>query len=207
MTCVCKSVDWSDVNGKHLVPSEKFLINKTYKAQFCSFEVATKHVILACEALDEEMSSIRTLAVIALNWLFPSQNKLVRQPCGFTSEDLLYPGILSQGNEQQKCRHIVIRHIHQILIQYEIQSFLNEPKILEYCHELNIHYLYPKHGMKKEQCLLMLLYWIVKHKNFLFKYEGRQIQACVYCGVKSITFRSHIKRYVKNNLSKDIHRI
>lgn len=67
MTYACKSVDCSHVNGKHLVPSEKFHINKTYKAQFCSFEVATKRVILACEALDEEMSSIRTLAVIALN--------------------------------------------------------------------------------------------------------------------------------------------
>ena len=67
MTYVCKSVDRSHVNGKHLVPSEKLHIIKTYKAQICSFEVATKHVILACEALDEEMSSIRTPAVIALN--------------------------------------------------------------------------------------------------------------------------------------------
>lgn len=67
MTYVCKSVDCSHVNGKHLVPSEKFRINKTYKAQYCFFEVAAKHVILACEALDEEMSLIRTPAVIALN--------------------------------------------------------------------------------------------------------------------------------------------
>ena len=66
-TAVCKAVRGSHVNGKHLVPSEKLHINKTCKAQFCSFEVATKHVILACEALDEEMSSIRPLAVIALN--------------------------------------------------------------------------------------------------------------------------------------------
>lgn len=66
-TPVCKAVDGSHVNGKHLVPSEKMHINKTYKAQLCSFEVAPKHVILACEALDEEMSSIRTLAVITLN--------------------------------------------------------------------------------------------------------------------------------------------
>lgn len=67
MTCVCKWAHYSHVNGKHLVPSEKFHINKTYKAQLSSFEVATKHVILACEALDEEMSSIRTVAIIALN--------------------------------------------------------------------------------------------------------------------------------------------
>lgn len=66
-TPVCKAVDGSHVNDKHLVPQEKFHINKTYKALLCSFEVAPKHVILACEALDEEMSSIRTLAVITLN--------------------------------------------------------------------------------------------------------------------------------------------
>lgn len=48
-------------------PQRNFTLIKPTKAQFCSFEVATKHVILACEALDEEMSSIRTLAVIALN--------------------------------------------------------------------------------------------------------------------------------------------
>lgn len=66
-TALCKAGDGSRANGKHLVPSEKFHINKTYKAQLCSFEVAPKHVILACEALDEGMSSIRTLAVITLN--------------------------------------------------------------------------------------------------------------------------------------------
>lgn len=139
-TAVCKAVDGSHVNGKHLVPSEKFLINKTYKAQLCAFEVAPKHVILACEALDEEMSSIRTLAVITLNWLFPSQNKLARPPCGLTSERLLCPEILSRGREQQKTQtHCDKAHSPDMNTAMSFSLLSMNLSSREQWHKLNIH--------------------------------------------------------------------